>query len=52
MADVVELGCIVCLNKGFSNPAETYGTEEELLKQVEELLKEQEKYGYLDDLPF
>jgi hypothetical protein len=96
LADVSELGCVVCLNRGFNNPAEihhtqgktkpnahlkilplcfehhrrggdkepisrhpykkrfeeAYGTEEELLKQVEELIKEQKEYGYLDDLPF
>jgi len=96
LADVVELGCIVCLNQGFINPAEIhhtegktkkdchfkvlplcfehhrkggdkepisrhpykkrfetkYGTEQELLKQVGKLLKKQEEYGYLDDLPF
>ena len=28
-----------------------YGTEDELLRQVEELIEEQKGYGYLDDLP-
>ena len=31
---------------------ETYGTEEELLKQVDELLNNKEFYDELDDLPF
>lgn len=96
MADVVDLGCIVCRNKGFNSPAEihhtqgktkpnahflvlplcfehhrmgsdkepisrhpykkrfeeAYGTEEELLSQVEDLLKNKEFYDSLDDLPF
>ena len=97
MADVIELGCIVCLNKGFSNPAEihhtqgktkpdahlmvlplcfehhrkggdkepisrhpykkrfekAYGTEEELLKQVEELISGDHNVtnGYLYGIP-
>ena len=98
MADVVELGCIVCRNKGLFSPAEihhiegktkpnahlkvlplcfihhrvgndiepirrhpykkrfeeAYGTEEELLKQVYEILesKKDSFYESLDDLPF
>ena len=88
MADVVDLGCIVCRNKGFNSPAEihhtqgktkpnahflvlplcfehhrmgsdkepisrhpykkrfeeAYGTEEELLSQVEDLLKNKEHF--------